>query len=228
LRGTAAAIKQQQLAQLAFALPHYSEVSECLLYITLAEGRVSKIAHRYLRGWFLIDFIPCIPVQYIVMLLDNGGEGGEEFRSFKALRLARMSKMVRLARVMRVLSKYEQLEFFQDYSVVMGLIFVVFLIAHILACLWYMIGTSDEHTHLGRPLPGWVLLEFCGDQCADDVWQANSTLCETFPSTVDCPTDKCRWDGIACNVRPLCMVGCEKESGYSLSAKYVISVRMEL
>jgi hypothetical protein len=114
-----------------------------------------------LKGWFLVDFVPCIPVQYIILLVETGSDGGgEEFRSFKVLRLIRMSKMIRLARVTRVLSKYEQLEAFQDYSVILGLFFVVFFLSHVLTCLWYMVGYTDSHVHLGQPSPGWVLMEY--------------------------------------------------------------------
>ena len=61
------------------------------------------------------------------------------------LRLFRLSKMLRLARIQRILAKYEDLEFVQNYAGMGGLMFVMFIMAHILACLWYMIGLDDSH-----------------------------------------------------------------------------------
>lgn len=46
----------------------------------LQETRIKKIAKNYLRGWFIIDFLACIPVQLIEPLLvsgsDSAGSGG--------------------------------------------------------------------------------------------------------------------------------------------------------
>ena len=44
----------------------------------LQETRIKKIAINYLRGWFIIDFLACIPVQLIEPLLvsDSVQSGG--------------------------------------------------------------------------------------------------------------------------------------------------------
>ena len=60
------------------------------------EERLGKVAVHYLRGWFLLDVLSCLPIQYIVYLTDAASEGGAEssnFRAFKALRLLRLSKV---------------------------------------------------------------------------------------------------------------------------------------
>jgi hypothetical protein len=84
------------------------------------EGRVEFIARRYLRGWFSIDFVSCIPVDYITMAMESSSDSEEgeksNFRAFKVLRLFRLSKMLRLARIQRILQRYEDLEFVQNYA----------------------------------------------------------------------------------------------------------------
>ena len=40
----------------------------------LQETRIKKIAINYLRGWFIIDFLACIPVQLIEPLLVSGSD----------------------------------------------------------------------------------------------------------------------------------------------------------
>ena len=40
----------------------------------LQETRIKKIAINYIRGWFIIDFLACIPVQLIEPLLVSGSD----------------------------------------------------------------------------------------------------------------------------------------------------------
>lgn len=137
----------------------------CLNFVTayydsngVREGRVEFITKRYLRGWFCIDFVSCIPVNYIAMAMESTGDsndGDSNFRAFKVLRLFRLSKMLRLARIQRIIQRYEELEFVQNYAGMGGLLFAVIIMAHILACIWYTIGLDDTHFHLGRQAPGW-------------------------------------------------------------------------
>lgn len=119
------------------------------------EGRVGFITKRYLKGWFSIDFVSCIPINYITMAMESSEDGDSNFRAFKVLRLFRLSKMLRLARIQRILQRYEELEFVQNYAGMGGLLFVIIIMAHILACVWYAIGLDDTHFHLGRQTPGW-------------------------------------------------------------------------
>eukprot|EP01047_Picozoa_sp_COSAG01_P054852 COSAG01_NODE_6043_length_3882_cov_3.851042_6_plen_75_part_00 len=72
----------------------------------------------------------------------------------KALRLLRLTKMLRLARIMRILEKHDGAKFAPSSSV-MGLVAATVFLAHLLACFWYLIGTSDSHFLQGRHLPGW-------------------------------------------------------------------------
>jgi hypothetical protein len=68
---------------------------------------VSQISAHYMRRWFLIDFVSCLPVGYI-SYFSADGTIGDQFKAAKVLRLFRLAKMLRLARVLRILRKYEE------------------------------------------------------------------------------------------------------------------------
>jgi hypothetical protein len=70
------------------------------------ENRPRKIARHYLRGWFTVDFVSCLPVGYLAHFTKDQGSGGRPVKSVKALRLLRLTKMLRLARLQRILSRY--------------------------------------------------------------------------------------------------------------------------
>jgi CRP-like cAMP-binding protein len=203
------------------------------------EGRLEFIARRYITGWFAIDFVSCIPIDYIVLAASdrseavNGETDGSNLRAVKTLRLVRLSKMLRLAHLQRTLAKYENLEFVQTWADVGGLIFSILLIAHMLTCIWYAIGLNDNFFDLGRHRPGWVLQELC--DCNDSVWDNNPPLCETYVVAGDCPQDRCRWDRSpyvatvpanteTCIPQVLCEVGCEERADVSLTWRYVTSL----
>ena len=70
----------------------------------MREDRPGKMARHYLEGWFLIDFLSCLPVGYIGYILnagksqENKDEQDSNARMVKAFRLIRLSRMLRLAR----------------------------------------------------------------------------------------------------------------------------------
>ena len=74
----------------------------------------SEIACAYVKSWFVIDFVSCLPVQYIAYWneIQNGNKGTRTdensgtFRLMKTLRLLRLGKMLRIAKFSRMLKKY--------------------------------------------------------------------------------------------------------------------------
>lgn len=159
----------------------------------MMEDDARAIAEKYLKTWFVIDFVSCIPVQYIGMAAGDGGGGqasvaaqadssvtkdasGSQFKALKALRLVRMSKMLRLAKIKRILAKYQDQVDLMQYMEMYALIAIICLLAHMLACFFYLIGDVDEEcffesdtipctydaSNPGEPgiLRGWVFMEF--------------------------------------------------------------------
>lgn len=226
----------------------------------IMESRVGFITRRYLKSWFALDFLSCIPVNYITMAIEadaggsmaDDGEGNRNFRAFKAVRLFRLSKMLRLARIKRILSKYEDLEFVRNYSSMFGLGFVIVFMAHILSCMWYVIGLDDsQFSSSMHHQPGWVLIEYCAEECNLLVWSPDSNgitpaSCLTYSTMSACPMDRCHWGqeydlptvdfhgvslpqtlGISkdsCVPKKFCLVGCEENAITSLTMRYVTSM----
>ena len=160
----------------------------------LMEDDARAIAEKYLKKWFVVDFISCIPVQYFMMLVEDDpavvveteaamagtsatkDAAGAEFKAVKMLRLVRMSKMLRLAKIKRILAKYEEQFNIMHYVELYGLVAIICLLAHLLACFFYMIGDVDENCYFesdaipctydaSQPdepgiLRGWVFMEF--------------------------------------------------------------------
>ena len=63
-------------------------------------------------GWFLIDFLSTIPIDRIVLAVNNG-EGGR----LRLMKLIRMLRLIRLVKLIKLL-KFE--EFFTQYYTIMA------------------------------------------------------------------------------------------------------------
>ena len=121
-----------------------------------------SIAVHYAQGWFLIDFVSSIPIQYILMLLEKASTTGDremDLRFLKSIRLLRLSKMLRLVRLKKLMQKYEKLAAVQEYGNLAMVLFVIFGVAHVLACMWYTVGSNDEQLQ-GIERIGWVNSEW--------------------------------------------------------------------
>uniref|UniRef100_A0A673IK03 Hyperpolarization activated cyclic nucleotide-gated potassium channel 3 n=1 Tax=Sinocyclocheilus rhinocerous TaxID=307959 RepID=A0A673IK03_9TELE len=81
------------------------------------------ISRRYLRGWFLVDFISSIPVDYIFLVVDIEArlESAEVYRTARALRIVRFTKilsllrLLRLSRLIRYIHQWEEVNFIQQF-----------------------------------------------------------------------------------------------------------------
>jgi hypothetical protein len=95
------------------------------------EERPRVIARHYLRSWFVLDLLACLPLQYIL------SEGGSA-KTVKALRLLWLAKMLRLHRLERAIGSR-----LNSYGIVTQLFGIAVLTcsivfaAHLLACFWH-------------------------------------------------------------------------------------------
>eukprot|EP01050_Picozoa_sp_SAG11_P010793 SAG11_NODE_1102_length_5866_cov_2.173574_6_plen_157_part_00 len=131
----------------------------------MREVRIEKIRENYLRGWFIIDFVSCLPVGYVNLFVSTidgddgsaGGAGGGPTRAFKTLRLLRLGKMLRVAKVLKLFEKYADV-----LSMYMGVYIMVFTIlfsAHLMSCIWYSIGCNSQVIPMedgDELVQGWV------------------------------------------------------------------------
>jgi hypothetical protein len=110
-----------------------------------------NIARNYLSGWFLIDVLAIIPFDLLF-----GGNGGVNnlvriARLGKMYKLVKLTKLLRVAKVVRDKTKFTK--FFSKFvSIKLGVqrqatfILSVFIMIHIVACLWIMTASVNETT----------------------------------------------------------------------------------
>ena len=63
---------------------------------------------RYLKSWFLIDFLSVMPVTYIALAVSDSCGTGANIRAFKVIRLVRLLKMLKLGQLRNVWALYER------------------------------------------------------------------------------------------------------------------------
>ena len=103
------------------------------------------IAKKYLTGWFAIDVVGLLPVNYVSLILETG-DSGSEVKALKILRLFRLAKMLRLRKLKETLERFQEgngidIDFVIESSVSL---LIIVILAHLLACLYYLVGTMSE------------------------------------------------------------------------------------
>jgi len=107
---------------------------------TLISSR-KQVAARYLRTWFLPDvFIVALDVVFVTV---PDFEGLSMFRGVRALRILRLLRILKMSK----LSNYME-EVFTNIGAqwlilviaIINTLFLIYLMAHCLACMWYWIG----------------------------------------------------------------------------------------
>ena len=107
------------------------------------------------RLQFIVDFLSCLPVGYIGYITSDTMAGnGLDPGLLKSLRLLRLGKMMRLAKLYRTLKKYERFQMLKPFVGLATLLGIVVLAAHLLACFWFLIGSSDQRTTELDPVTG--------------------------------------------------------------------------
>ena len=106
-----------------------------------------KIIRNYLTGWFVIDIVGILPLQYL------GEMGGYNKmvrfsrvpRLYKVLRVVRLFKMVRLLRSQACISKI--IGFFRLATGIIRMAkfaFTVLLVVHVIGCFWYYLAKFND------------------------------------------------------------------------------------
>eukprot|EP01050_Picozoa_sp_SAG11_P002219 SAG11_NODE_108_length_16386_cov_20.828329_13_plen_359_part_00 len=134
----------------------------------------TAVAKIYLTSWFPVDFLSCLPLNYIeyyhaAQMVEStsnlpAGEVDIETQASKNRlsklarlgRVARLLKILRLVRFKKLIERYEE----ELYSVgafrLMKLVVAISILAHWLACAWYYFGTwyaPDPLAHHSLPGP---------------------------------------------------------------------------
>lgn len=112
------------------------------------------IAKRYLRFWFWFDLITSFPFDYIL-----GGFHQGFAHYFKVLRLIRLIRVFRIIRVIRLLNHTGGKVRFSSSTLyklsIFKIMFSMAFIAHLMACLWYLVGITMVETYNEN---SWVIV----------------------------------------------------------------------
>ncbi|KAF7261198.1 hypothetical protein EG68_01688 [Paragonimus skrjabini miyazakii] len=123
---------------------------------------------NYLKGWFLVDLISCLP--YGLLNLINSKDNPNVTSLLNALKIARL---LRLWRVLRKLDQYLQ----YVATILLIMIFCFILLAHWLACVWYMVGISDIQQKVYH---GWIL-HLMNETVGRQNWSTAAQIDEQLP-----------------------------------------------
>ena len=143
------------------------------------ERRVEVIKWHYIKSWFFIDLVACLPINYVWLIITaaqggSGADGKANLKVIKVIRLLRLAKLLRLARLKRILKVYEE-EFHGIISSckLLSLFLFMVYVSHVIACFWYMSGDSNQilgcyapgsgSSCIGEVIRGWVDAEFADE-----------------------------------------------------------------
>ena len=130
----------------------------------MIENRPGLIARHYLRTWFIIDFVSCLPVSYVAQAMKDQDQGmgnldGGQMKAVRILRLLKLTKLLRLSRMKSLIRKYEDyIEGIGSFIKLVSATVVVLFTAHLIACLWHLVG-GDEVIR-GELVLGWISQEW--------------------------------------------------------------------
>ncbi|XP_029468756.1 potassium/sodium hyperpolarization-activated cyclic nucleotide-gated channel 2 [Rhinatrema bivittatum] len=130
-----------------------------------------KIKKKYLRTWFVVDFVSSIPVDYIFLIVEKGIDS-EVYKTARALRIVRFTKilsllrLLRLSRLIRYIHQWEEI-FHMTYDLasavmrIFNLIGMMLLLCHWDGCLQFLVPMLQEF-----PSDCWVSI----NNMVNDSW----------------------------------------------------------
>ncbi|KAJ8676492.1 hypothetical protein QAD02_012279 [Eretmocerus hayati] len=107
-----------------------------------------SIAVNYIKSWFLIDLVAALPFDllYASDLYTSEDSGQSQ------IHLVKLTRLLRLARLLQKMDRYSQ------YSAIILTLLMLFftLVAHWLACIWYVIAEKERLRHDKDWDLGWI------------------------------------------------------------------------
>ncbi|CAL8312340.1 unnamed protein product [Gadus morhua 'NCC'] len=129
------------------------------------------IKKKYLKTWFIVDFVSSIPVDYIFLIVEKGIDS-EVYKTARALRIVRFTKilsllrLLRLSRLIRYIHQWEEI-FHMTYDLasavmrIFNLIGMMLLLCHWDGCLQFLVPMLQDF-----PSDCWVSL----NKMVNDTW----------------------------------------------------------
>ncbi|XP_029173079.1 potassium voltage-gated channel subfamily H member 8 isoform X4 [Nylanderia fulva] len=95
-----------------------------------------SIAVNYVKGWFVVDLVAALPFDFLYASDVYSGED----TAHSNIHLVKLTRLLRLARLLQKMDRYSQ------YSAVILTMLMLFfiLVAHWLACVWYVIAEKER------------------------------------------------------------------------------------
>nr|XP_033781315.1 potassium/sodium hyperpolarization-activated cyclic nucleotide-gated channel 3 [Geotrypetes seraphini] len=131
------------------------------------------IKMKYLKSWFLVDFVSSIPVDYIFLIVDLETQvDSEVYKTARALRIVRFTKilsllrLLRLSRLIRYIHQWEEI-FHMTYDLasavvrIFNLIGMMLLLCHWDGCLQFLVPMLQDF-----PEDCWVSI----NQMVNESW----------------------------------------------------------
>ncbi|XP_052893381.1 potassium voltage-gated channel subfamily H member 8 [Anopheles moucheti] len=104
-----------------------------------------SIALNYLRSWFIVDLLAALPFDH---LYASNVISGEESH----IHLVKLTRLLRLARLLQKMDRYSQYT-----AMILTLLMLCFsLVAHWLACVWYVIAEKERLINDADWDIGWI------------------------------------------------------------------------
>ncbi|XP_038115677.1 potassium voltage-gated channel subfamily H member 8 isoform X2 [Culex quinquefasciatus] len=104
-----------------------------------------SIAVNYLRGWFVVDLFAALPFDH---LYASNVISGEESH----IHLVKLTRLLRLARLLQKMDRYSQYT-----AMILTLLMLCFsLVAHWLACIWFVIAEKEKLVNEMDWDIGWI------------------------------------------------------------------------
>ena len=148
---------------LNFATAYYEEPDLKVGFVT----DLKSIAVTYIRTWFPIDVLACLPIDYVTRASagelecsfevhgcasqeEEGVSGGQSVKLLKLLRIFRLLKLLRLARVSALMERYQdELIYWQNFITSVRVVLVTLFLSHWLAAYYGIIGLyGGDYGHL--------------------------------------------------------------------------------
>lgn len=150
---------------LTFNLAYYIDNGERRELITSKK----LIAKNYLKSWFILDLLSCLPLDYITQYSANN--------IAKIARVSKLQKLFKLLKIQRLLKLFTVKKrisesYFSHYSSkissesMLFILVLLFLFCHFAACAWVLI----THITLNTATPSWIEVQDLYRESSTDVY----------------------------------------------------------
>lgn len=116
--------------------------------------RFKAIAKNYMKGWFFLDLLACLPFQLLELVVSQGQSSGGYNKLLRLLRLPRLYRLLRILRLFKMSKLFKKNASFQRMikiikmnAGVTKLIKVAvstLLLVHLMTCFWFLVAKFDD------------------------------------------------------------------------------------